>query len=215
MEFIKEEDKKEISKIFESRLKGDVNIMVFTSNDKSVCMYCKETVDLLNELASLSNKIKIKKYDINENSKEAKFMGIDKVPAIVLGGKVIHNLYYFGIPTGYEFASLLEDIIDVSAGETRLSPSTKEALKKINKPVDIKVFVTPTCPWCPRAVRTAHQFTIENNKIKSSMIEATEFPELSQSYEVMAVPKIVINEKESFEGAQPEEVFLEYITKTQ
>ncbi|MGC8648617.1 MAG: protein disulfide oxidoreductase [Candidatus Micrarchaeia archaeon] len=213
MEFIKNEDKIEIKKIFDSKLVNDVNIMVFTSKDKSKCMYCSETVALLKELSALSSKLKVTEYDIVSNAKEAKFMGIDKVPAIVLGGKIIYNMYYFGIPTGYEFASLLEDIIDVSTGQTRLSAATKEALKKFDKPIDIKIFVTPTCPWCPKAVRTAHQFTLENNKIKSSMIEATEFPDLSQDYGVMAVPKIVINDKESFEGAQPEEVFLEYIRK--
>ncbi|MGC8571775.1 MAG: protein disulfide oxidoreductase [Candidatus Micrarchaeia archaeon] len=213
MEFIKNEDKIEIKKLLDSRLTNNVNIIIFTSKDKSKCMYCSETVALLKELSQLSPKLKVTEYDIVENSKEAKFMGIDKVPAIVLGGKVIYNLYYFGIPTGYEFASLLEDIIDVSTGETKLSEATKKALKKFDKPIDIKVFVTPTCPWCPKAVRTAHQFSIENNKIKSSMIEATEFPELSENFGVMAVPKIVINDKESFEGAQPEEVFLEYLGK--
>ena len=212
MEFIKNEDKIEIKKLLYSKLTNDVNIIIFTSKDKSKCMYCKEAVALLKELSVLNSKLKVTEYDVVENLKEAKFMGIDKVPAIILGGKTIYNLYYFGIPTGYEFASLIEDIIDVSTGQTRLSDATKKALKKFNNPIDIKIFVTPTCPWCPKAVRTAHQFSIENNKIKSSMIEATEFPELSQNYGVMAVPKIIINDKESFEGAQPEEVFLKYLS---
>jgi alkyl hydroperoxide reductase subunit AhpF len=73
------------------------------------------------------------------------------------------------------------------------------------------VLQTPTCPYCPRAVRTAHQFAMENDKIKSAMIEAMEFYDLANQYSVMAVPKIVINDDVSFEGALPEENFLEYV----
>ncbi|MEM0149404.1 MAG: thioredoxin family protein, partial [Candidatus Micrarchaeaceae archaeon] len=100
---------------------------------------------------------------------------------------------------------------DISAGKSRLSESTKTRLKSIDKPVDIKVFVTPTCPYCPKAVRMAHQFAMENKNIKASMIEATEFEEMSNAYGVMAVPKIVINDKASFEGALPEEAFLQQV----
>ncbi len=128
-----------------------------------------------------------------------------------MGGKKIYNVIYFGIPAGHEFSSLLGDIIDASKGTTPLSKVTKEKLKSVTKPIDIKVFVTPTCPYCPQAVRIAHQFAIENSMIRSSMIEAQEFTELSNKYSVMGVPKIIINDSAYLEGAQPEEVFLEYV----
>ena len=46
------------------------------------------------------------------------------------------------------------------------------------------------------------------DRVKAECIEATEFPELSQRYRVMAVPKIVINDRVQFEGALPEPDFL-------
>ncbi|ASI14084.1 thiol-disulfide isomerase or thioredoxin [Candidatus Mancarchaeum acidiphilum] len=211
---LKDDDKKAITEKFSKELKGDVNIMYFYDSDKKVCPYCSEMTELLEDLVGLSPKLKLTKYNAADESteKERKFLKInDQVPALVLGGKKIYNLYYFGIPAGYEFASLLEDIVDVSNGTTRLSEKTKAELKEVSKPIDIKVFVTPTCPWCPRAVRTAHQLAIENPMITSSMIEASEFEEMSTKYKVMAVPRIVINDKSYFEGAQPEQVFMEYI----
>jgi glutaredoxin-like protein len=84
----------------------------------------------------------------------------------------------------------------------------KDKIRKISSTVEILVFVTPTCPYCPKAVRTAHQFALENKNIKGVMIEANEYPEWSEKYSVYAVPKIVINEKIQFEGALPEEEFL-------
>ncbi len=166
---------------------------------------------MLNELSATSPKLKLTVYDIKEHEKEAKFLGVEHVPALVLGGKKIYSIYYYGIPAGHEFAALLEDIVDASNNVTRLSADSKSKLKAITKPVEIKVFVTPTCPYCPRAVRTAHQFAMENDKIKGVMIEAMEFNELANKYGVMAVPKIVINENTSFEGALPEEEFLQYV----
>jgi len=39
---------------------------------------------------------------------------------------------------------LLEDIVDVSRGESGLSEASKKALAGLTKPVHIQVFVTPT-----------------------------------------------------------------------
>ncbi len=211
MVFLKDSDKKQVFDILSKSLSGDVNLMLFYDTSKEKCMYCDATVDLLKEVAALDGRIKLSLYDINKSQKEAKFLGVDKVPALVVGGKKIYNMLYFGIPAGHEFSSLLEDIIDASNGTTRLSEGTKQKIREIKKPIDIKVFVTPTCPYCPQAVRMAHQFAMENSMIRGSMIEAQEFMDLSSKYEVMGVPKIVINDTISVEGAQPEEAFLQYV----
>lgn len=203
-----DDTRKYVTDLFGKELEGEVNIMLFTDSDSKKCETCKYVNELMSELAALDGRLKLTTYDMGEKPKEAKFLGIDKAPAIVLGGKKIYNLYYFGIPSGHEFASLLEDITDVSKNKTRLQESTKEKLKGIEKNVNIKVFVTPTCPYCPMAVRIAHQFAIENSKVTAQMIEAMEFQELAQKFNVMGVPKIVINDSVSFEGAVPEGVFL-------
>jgi len=210
MAFLNEKDNKYIKELFEKSLSGEVNMMLFVDSEER-CQYCKDTISLLNELSAINPKLKLTIYDIKEHAKEAKFLGVDKSPALIIGGKKIYGIYYYGIPAGHEFAALLEDIVDASNNATRLSSESKSKLKEINKPVEIKVFVTPTCPYCPRAVRTAHQFAMENDKIKGVMIEAMEFSELANQYNVMAVPKVVINENTSFEGALPEEQFLEYV----
>ena len=45
------------------------------------------------------------------------------------------------------------------------------------------------------------------------MVEATEFPELAERYSVYAVPKVVINDAVSFEGALPEHLFALYVLR--
>ena len=57
-------------------------------------------------------------------------------------------------------------------------------------------------------MRLAQHMSIASDRIRSECVEANEFPELSQRYQVMAVPKIVINDRVEFEVAIPERDFV-------
>ena len=52
---------------------------------------------------------------------------------------------------------------------------------------------------------------MESDKIVAEAIEATEFPEMSRRYAVMAVPRTVINDQTVIEGALPESIFVSQI----
>ena len=62
-------------------------------------------------------------------------------------------------------------------------------------------------------MRLAHHLAIASDLIRGDCIEANEFPDLSQRYMVMAVPKTVINEGAAFEGALPEAQFVEQVLR--
>ncbi|HHR85866.1 MAG TPA: glutaredoxin, partial [Candidatus Acetothermia bacterium] len=94
-----------------------------------------------------------------------------------------------------------------------LAPETKDALAHLAEPVHIQVFVTPSCPYCPKAVRMAHMMAMESDKVTADMVMANEFPQLSNKYNVMAVPKVVINEDTSFEGAIPEDDYVSFVAQ--
>jgi glutaredoxin-like protein len=115
---------------------------------------------------------------------------------------------YYGIPSGYEFSSIIEDVMMVSQGESGLSEATKTQVAELTEPVHLQVFVTPTCPYCPRAVRLAHQLALESDLIRADMVEAIEFPHLSVKYQVQGVPRTVINETVHIEGAVPEPMLM-------
>ncbi len=209
MSLISEEDKKFLKKEFEKKMKDDVYVYVFTSNDN--CRYCKETVDITNETASLHDAIHVEV--LNVNSDKAKEMGVDKAPTTIItdNNEYGSRIRYIGIPAGYEFSSLIEDIISVSQRKVTFEEHVKEHLDEIDEPIEIKVFVTPTCPYCPRAVRTAHKFAQYNKYIHGKMIEAIEFPDWADQYGVSAVPHIVINDDVVFQGALPEHDFVENV----
>ena len=206
MPILSERDKEEVKKILDENLVNRVSI-IFIKGKTKECMYCKEIEELLTEIVSLTDKLELKIYDIN--SEIAKKFDIKNAPVILFEEKP--NIRFYGIPSGYEFETLLNTIIHISKGEVHLKLSTAKTISQINKKVEIKVFVTPTCPYCPKAAFTAYQFAMINQNIISEVYEAIEFEDLANKYEVLAVPKIVINDKVSFEGAVPEEYFAHQI----
>lgn len=208
MSLLKEDDRNYLIEEFGKMVK-DVEIVHFTSEK---CDYCEDTIKILEEVAGLTDKIHLKIYDVKKDEETAKNYNIENMfPATILVNDNSTSIRFYGMPSGYEFGSLIEMILEIGKGTPTLKQETIERLKKIDKPVNIKIFVTTTCPYCPSAVVTAQKFSMANRMIESYMIEASEFPELSSKYDVYSVPKVVINEKVQFEGAAPEEQFLNYI----
>lgn len=210
---LKDNDEEYVRQLFEENLKDPVELVLFLEKEGGERLnqyneqYQPYTEEIAKEISALSDKIKLTVYR-GDTEKEKEY-GVKNISALFIEGKNTNkNVSYYGMPSGHEFSSVLEDIVDVSKGETDLNMKIKEMVKKIGSNVEILVFVTPTCPYCPKAVRTAHQFAIENKLINGVMVEANEFPEWSEKFSVYAVPKIVINEKVQFEGAVPEDAFL-------
>jgi glutaredoxin-like protein len=191
------------------KLVSPITLAVFTQEVE--CDYCKEARELTQEVASLSDKIKVEVFDLVKDKEKAEEFDVDKVPAIVILGPKKSHVKFYGIPAGYEFSTFMKDIVQLSRGQTELSNETRQALAGIKTPVHIQVFVTPTCPYCPGAVSLAHQFAMENSNIKADMIEISEFPQLAIKYNVMGVPKTVINETRELLGMQPEDEFLRQV----
>lgn len=179
------------------------------------CPFCKETKDLLKEVSALSGKIELVTYDFVADKEKSQEYEIEKIPATIVVGKKDYGIRFFGIPSGYEYTSFIEAIIDASKGKTKLDQKTIDALNTVKRNVHIQVFVTPTCPYCTMAVRLAHQFALQSSSIKADMVESTEFPHLVQKYNISGVPKTVMNETVSIEGAVSEETFLEHVLKAE
>ncbi|UCF97017.1 MAG: thioredoxin family protein [Spirochaetaceae bacterium] len=211
MAMINDKDRKVVGDRL-SKLTGSVKLMMFSQDME--CQFCKETRELVEEVAALSDKISVEVKDFMKQEVEAKKLGIDKIPAVAVFGEgdKDYGIRFYGIPAGYEFMSLLESIEIVSKGESGLSASGRERLKGLNKPVHLQVFVTPTCPYCPRAVVQAFRMAVESPNVTASMVEATEFPHLANKYQVSGVPHTVIGDSpQPMIGAYPEAAALDLI----
>lgn len=205
---------KQVRELF-AGLPSPVTLAVFTrGEDDEWCESCDEARELASQLADLSDgRITVEVFDLDRNADYARLYGIDKVPAIaVLGdasGRRDFGIRYYGVPAGYEFGTLVEDIRLASRGRSDLQPATVEALSHLTAPLHLQVFVTPTCPYCPRAVLLAHRMAIANDLVTADAIDANEFPELADLHRVHGVPRTVANDRVHVEGAVPETMLVD------
>jgi glutaredoxin-like protein len=150
MPMIPEQDRQTLHDLFEQKLTSDVTITYFTQRESVLivpgmeCAYCKETRELLEEVTDLSDHLTLVVKDFVKDSEEAERLGIERIPAFIVQGENKGNVRYFGIPAGYEFATLIEDLIDASTGDVEVSEKTANALGQVDEDLRIQVFVTPT-----------------------------------------------------------------------
>ncbi len=196
-------------------LKEPVSILFFGS--KEDCVYCEEIQQLLSEVSALSDKLDLKEYDFDVDDEMREKFKVEQAPAFVLAGNdkgVLkdYSIRFYGIPSGHEFSTLLNDLLLVSGRDSGLMPDTRKFLAGLKKPIHLQVFVTPTCSYCPQAVLLAHRMALESENVYADMVEATEFPELAERFAVSGVPQTTINMGAgSVVGAYPEPQLVEEI----
>lgn len=205
---------------FGQELVGSVKIDFFTERDLAIsvpnrkpCELCKPTGQMLRELAALSPVISLRTHIFDEDAAARDEFGIERIPAIVLRGPGGATFKFYGMPGGTEFPAFVESIVDISRLEVLLSPESVAQLTTVQDDVSVRVFVTPTCQYCPEMMRAAYQLSIANQHVKSEVIEVNEFPELAERYSVTAVPITVINDALAIPGAVPEQVLVEQVVK--
>ncbi|OPY91908.1 MAG: NADH dehydrogenase [Syntrophaceae bacterium PtaU1.Bin231] len=188
-----------------------VRLLVFTR--EAECEFCAMTGQLLYEIAALSEKVTLDVKDFVKDVEEAGRYGIDKTPAIVVLGEKDYGIRFYGIPAGYEFTPLIEDILSVSRNDHDLPPEVLAELAKIDVPVHLQVLISPGCPYCSQAVSAAHGFAMASDFIRADMVELSEFPHLADHYDVQGVPVTVVNETYRIVGSMPEIDFAREILK--
>jgi len=154
MPLLTDDETARLSELFERELGGDVTLVHFTERTGGraaptapgdSCLHCSEAEALLGELAATSEHIALEVHDLGAEPDVARRYAIDRAPATVLTGPGARGaVRLFGLPSGYEFATLLEDVIDVSVARDDLSADTRATLDALARDVHLQVFVTPT-----------------------------------------------------------------------
>ncbi len=209
MGLISEEDRKYLKEEFKNNLKREVKLLYF-QQEKSDSEYSEQTKELLEELASLNDNLSLV-VESCDNAEKMKSEELTLCPSIKVKSERKGFVNFYGVPAGHEFISLVEAIKDMGSDNLSLPDDVIKSLKEIKEPVDIKVFITHGCPYCPGAVRNAHQFSLANEKIKGSMVDANYFGELSMKHRVSSVPHIIINDRNGFVGNLPPNLFLDKV----
>ena len=100
---------------------------------------------LVEELAGLDSRITAESHNFVLDRERVEELRIQRIPAIaILGATQDYGIRMYGLPSGYEFGSLIDAVLDVSTGASGLSDETKAGLAEVGQPVHLQVFSTPT-----------------------------------------------------------------------
>lgn len=229
MAILDNETLKYLKEEYAKYLKDSVTLEVFVNLEKAEKESIetginKFTVEFFKEFETVSDKIKYIVYDVSKE--EIKKYLLDRKVIVdeiadelspVITFKKYPNIIYLGFPLYQEFEVFLEDILHVSNDSPHISPTNEKKVSEINKELYIYVFVTATCPYCPLMTHLAHQVAMINQNIKGVMIMSEFFNNFAEKYNVYAVPRVVIRDKEKvlneWEGAVHENIFIQKLVE--
>ena len=141
MALLKDKDKTKVTNTLKGITKP-VTIVMFTQEIE--CQHCEMTRTLLEEVSNLSDRITLEVHDFVADKELAKKYGVDKIPATVLIGEKDYGIRFFGVPAGYEFNVLVQDIRDVGKRDPNLSDKVLTELAKIDQAVHLQTIISPT-----------------------------------------------------------------------
>ena len=122
---IGKEDAAEIGRIFRANLRAEVRVLLFTS--KTGCLLCDQSRQLLEEVASLSDKVRLEVLDKDEEIARAAEMAVEVAPTtVVISSSDGAKLHFVGIPAGRQLGCLVEGIVDASRGSTQMDEKAPE-----------------------------------------------------------------------------------------
>ncbi len=132
----------------------DPVVALFFGSKLNNCNYCQDTLQMLQELVSLSDKIELQIYDLEENSATAEQYHVTMAPGIVMTRKngtelVDYGVRFAGIPAGHEFTSLVRSFLLVSNADSGLKPATKKIPGRTEKTGQTGSICDPDLPVLP------------------------------------------------------------------
>ena len=187
------------------QLPNDIDLYLFTAKGQEDA-FTQANRQVIRAFRELSARITLREYDLDHEL--AKKWNVTHSPTLIIAPEQ-YAIRWLGAPMGEEARTFLEILILVGLGKSQLSDQSMNVVKKIDSPRNVKVFVSPTCPYCPQEAVNAVKAAIEMPEhVSLEIIDIQSEPELANQYAAQSVPQAFANDVLIGQGAQPEEVFV-------
>lgn len=201
---LSEKDLNALKERFSKTLTKQVKLLAYLNESESSNIL----KELLAEVQSTSDKISVHILD----EANAKDYNIEFAPAIIPANADGYEFgaRFYGLPAGHEFGTFIQTIEMVGSDNEIVVDPLSFSIEQATK---LSVFVTPTCPYCPRVALMAIKLALVIPAVTTEIILANEFEELSNEFRVSSVPHTVINKNKDvfLIGAYNEKQFIEWV----
>lgn len=185
-----------------------VPVHVFTMSGHNDA-YADFAVQLVQDMAQLSSKIEVFIHS-NDEVANARYQ-VTRFPTLLLDPDAF-QIRFTGAPAGEEGQVLLHALAMLSARASGLTQSSIALLASLKELRDIKVFVSPTCPYCPGQSINAIRAAVERpDLVRAEIVETAENQDYAEEYAVGSIPHTVYNNALTTVGLEPEHIFIQQL----
>jgi thioredoxin reductase (NADPH) len=193
-----------------AQMPNDIPLLLFTEKAKDD-VFAQANRQVIRAFRDLTDKITLHEYDLGHDM--ARKHNVTVAPTLVIAPDQ-YNIRWIGAPMGEEARTFLELLMLVGSGNSNASDQSKKVLERIDAPRHVKVFISPSCPYCPQeAVNGAKAAVARPDLISLELIDIQCRPDIAQQYNAQSVPVAYANEVLIGQGAQAEEVFMSSLQK--
>jgi thioredoxin reductase (NADPH) len=192
------------------QLPNEIPLLLFAHPGKEDVFVhaCRQVIRAFRELTP---KITLKEYSLDHEL--ASRYKIDSSPTLLIDPEH-YNIRWIGAPMGEEGRSFLEAMILVGGGKSAMSSQSLKVIERLDSRRELKIFVSPTCPYCPQQVVNGLKAAIERPDLVSlEVVDIQVRPDLAEQYGAHSVPQAFANDVLIAQGAQQEEVFMSSMLK--
>lgn len=193
-----------------SSLPNEIPLYLFVQRGKED-VFVDATRQVVRAFRGFTDKISVKEFNLDHEL--ATRWQVDSSPTLLIDPDH-YNIRWIGAPMGEEGRSFLEAMLLIGAGKSDLSEQSLKVVERLEEQRNVKIFVSPTCPYCPQQVVNGLKAAIERpDKVALEIIDIQCRPDLAEQYEAQSVPQAYANEILIGQGAQQEEVFMSSLVK--
>lgn len=223
VELLNINDKNRKSKLLNDALRNQIkSILAMMEKEVTLVSIVDETMeksiefmDLILDMASLGEKLKVEIYKKSENPEIEAKINADKLPVVALldENKNYSGVKFHGVPGGHELNSFILAIYNLAGPGQAIDQSLLKEIKAFDKKTNIKVVVSLSCTLCPDVVVASQRLAMENENIETEMVELSLFEDIKRKYRIMSVPAIIVNDDKIHFGAKKINEILDLISK--
>ena len=193
-----------------SQMPNDIPLYMFVSREKDD-VFAQTNRQIVKIFRELTSKITFHEYPLDHDL--ARKWNVTHSPTLLIAPDT-YAIRWLGAPMGEEGRIFLETMMMIGMGQSHLNDESKNILKKIDTPRAVKVFVSPTCPYCPQQALNGVQAAVERpDLISLEIVDIQANPGLADQYSAHSVPQTFANEVLIGMGAQSQELFCASLKK--
>ena len=188
-----------------NQLPNTVPLYLFTQDGRND-VYNHAAKEIIRSFAELGSKVEF--HELSLDHELAKKYRVDTSPTVLFDPEH-YSVRFLGAPMGEEGRTLLETVVLMGLRKSNLSEQSLKILEKVNSPRRVKIFSSPTCPYCPQQAVNAIKAAIAKPELISlEIVDIQANPHLADLYSAHSVPQTFANDVLIAQGAQPEELFI-------